>query len=91
MSDPGSSMSLTAVLALAVVVIVLLVGWLAVVFRADRQPTGRPARPGEEDAEHVAGPRVEPHKQAKPAPAAHGAGNPGCPAPDGGLRQEPRA
>jgi hypothetical protein len=34
-------MSLTAVLVLAVVVIILLVGWLAVVFRADRPPAGR--------------------------------------------------
>jgi hypothetical protein len=39
-------MSLTAVLVLAVVVIVLLVGWLAVVFRADRPPAeGQPALP----------------------------------------------
>jgi hypothetical protein len=59
MSDPGSSMSLTAVLALAVVVIVLLVGWLAVVFRADRQPAGRPARPGAEDAGRPAAPGPE--------------------------------
>ncbi len=45
MSDPGSSMSLTAVLVLTVVVIVLLFGWLAVVFRAARQTEVRPPRP----------------------------------------------
>jgi hypothetical protein len=77
MSDPGSSMSLTAVLVLAVVAIILLVGWLAVVFRAASQPAGRTARPGDEDAGHVAQQGAGLRGQAKPANAAHGADNPG--------------
>ena len=73
MSDPHSSMSLTAVLVLTVVVIVLLVGWLAVVFRADSQPARRPARRDAEDVGHAADP--EAGSRSKAEPAAHGAGN----------------
>ena len=47
MTDPGSSMSLAATLVLTVIVLVLLVGWLAAVFLAPRQPGS--ARPGHGD------------------------------------------
>ena len=56
-------MSLTAVLVLAVVVIVLLVGWLAVVFLAARSPAPEPS-PGAEDASDAADPEAGPHSQA---------------------------
>ena len=46
MSEPGS-MSLTATLVMAAVVIVLIVVWLAAVFRASRQPAGAGRRRGE--------------------------------------------
>jgi hypothetical protein len=48
MLDPHTSMSLAAILVLTVVVLVLVVGWLAVVFLAGRQPGGS-ARPESED------------------------------------------
>lgn len=73
MSDPHSSMSLTAVLVLAVVVVVLLVGWLAVVFHADSRPARRPTRRDAEDAGHGADSEAGPRSQAESA--AHGAGN----------------
>ena len=38
MTDPGSSMSPTAVLVLTAVVLVLIAGWLGAVFFAGRQP-----------------------------------------------------
>jgi hypothetical protein len=54
MTDPGSSMSLTATLVLTVVVLVSISGWLAVVFAAGREPRpgagqggGEPAGPGQ--------------------------------------------
>jgi hypothetical protein len=40
MTDPHTSMSLTAVLVLAAVVMVTVVGWLIAVFLAGRQPAG---------------------------------------------------
>lgn len=46
MSDPGS-MSLTATLVLAVVMIVLSVAWLAAVFLAGRQPAAPGRRGGD--------------------------------------------
>lgn len=94
MSDPHSSMSLTAVLVLTVVVIVLLVGWLAVVFRADSQPARRPARRGAEDAGHAATRKQA--RAARPSPplTARGTGHDqprqrpeppaACPRPDPG-------
>lgn len=53
MTDPGSSMSLTAILLLTVVVLVLISGWLAVLFAAGREPShgvrggGHPAPAGQ--------------------------------------------
>jgi len=40
MTDPHTSMSLTAILVMTVVVLVLMVGWLAAVFLAAREPGG---------------------------------------------------
>lgn len=45
MSEPGS-MSLTATLVMATVVIILVVAWLAAVFWAARQPAGEARRRG---------------------------------------------
>jgi hypothetical protein len=55
MTDPHTSMSLAAILVLTVVVMVLLVGWLAVVFLAAREPGAGGARPGGEDPARPAG------------------------------------
>lgn len=74
MSDPGSSMSPAAVFLMAVVVLVLLGGWLLAVFRAARQPVSKPARPGNEGAGQAAGPGAGPHSQT--APAARSADEP---------------
>ena len=60
LSDPGSSMSLTAVLVMAVVVLVLLGAWLIVVFRAARQPASGPVRPGTRGAPPAAGQQAGP-------------------------------
>jgi hypothetical protein len=46
MTDPGSSMSLAAVLVLTVVVLVRLGGWLGAVFYAGREPRGDGRRGG---------------------------------------------
>jgi hypothetical protein len=46
LTDPGTSMSLTAVLVMAAVVLVLLGAWLIAVFLAARQPASGPAHPG---------------------------------------------
>ena len=72
MSDPGSYMSPEAVLVMAVVVVVLLVGWLAAVFRAARQPVTEPARPGLESAKHAAEPGPDPHGQTAPGERSAG-------------------
>jgi hypothetical protein len=50
MPDPGTSMSLTAVLVMAAVVLVLLGAWLIAVFRAARQPASGHAHPGGQGA-----------------------------------------
>ena len=49
MPDPHTSMSLAAVLVLTVVVLVTVLGWLAAVFLAGRQPRGGSPRPGREE------------------------------------------
>jgi hypothetical protein len=68
MSDPsGSSMSLAAVLVLAVVSLLLLGGWLMVVFRADRPPARKTTRPGGQVDGHDAEPRPGLRAQAVPA------------------------
>lgn len=46
MTDPGTSMSLTAVLVMATVVLVLLGAWLIVLFLAARQPANGHVHPG---------------------------------------------
>jgi hypothetical protein len=76
MSDPGSSMSLTAVLVLTVVVLACIGGWLAVVFRAGSEPARRP-RPGGEEAGRGAEPGAGSDSQS--APAVQGAGEPTVP------------
>ena len=57
-------MSLTAVLVMAVVVLVLLGAWLIVVFRAARQPASGHAHPG------AAGQQIDP-RRAGAASARH--------------------
>ena len=52
MTDPGSSVSLTAVLVLTVVVLVLMGGWLGAIFLAARQPGSTAQQAG--DAEEAA-------------------------------------
>ena len=52
MAEPGSSMSLTAVLVLTVVVLALIGGWLGAVFLAGRE-TGGSARLDEDDPGQV--------------------------------------
>jgi hypothetical protein len=58
MNDPGSSMSLTAVLVMTVVVLVLIAGWLGAVFYAGRQTGGGNARPDAADPGHVGQPEA---------------------------------
>ena len=67
MTDPGSSMSLTAVLVMAVVVLVLLGAWLIAVFRAASQPASGHAHPGGHGA---AGQQIDP-RGAGAASARH--------------------
>lgn len=71
MSDPGSSMSPTAVLVMATVILILLGGWLAAVFLAARQAPGREARREDGRAGLAAGPGADAHSHV--SPAAHGA------------------
>jgi hypothetical protein len=74
-------MSLEAVLIMAAVVIVLIVGWLAVVFRAASQPVNRSAHPGGQGAAGAAGQQADP-RSADASPAQHAgtapAGHPGA-------------
>ena len=80
MLDPHTSMSLAAVLVLTVVVLVLVVGWLAAVFLAGRQPRGGSARPGREYPADARRPEAASHSGDVPArarahpPAGHPAG-----------------
>jgi hypothetical protein len=78
MTDPHTSMSLAAILVLTVVVLVLLVGWLAVVFLAAREPGGGSARPGSGDPARARRPEAVPRRGDMPA-GAHAA------PPDGQL------
>jgi hypothetical protein len=73
MLDPHTTMSLTAVLVLTAVVLVTVLGWLWVVFRAGSQPGGRQARRAAGEGGPAADPGAGPRGQAEPA--AHGAGN----------------
>jgi hypothetical protein len=70
LDDPGSSMSLTAVLVMAVVVLVLLGVWLIAVFRAASQPASGHANPGGQGAAGAAGPQIDP-RGAVAASAQH--------------------
>ena len=70
MPDPGSSMSLTAVLVMAAVVLVLLGAWLIAVFRAARQPANGHAHPGGQSAAGAAEQQIEP-RRAGTASARH--------------------
>ena len=53
MAEPGSSMSLTAVLVLTVVVLALIGGWLGAVFLAGRETGGGSARLDGDDSGQV--------------------------------------
>ena len=67
MTDPGSSMSLTAVLVLTVVVRVAMAGWLGTVFFVGREPRSGGTRPGEGDPGHAGHPEAS--RQPGDAPA----------------------
>jgi hypothetical protein len=82
MTDPHTSMSLAAILVLTVVVMVLLVGWLAVVFLAAREPGAGGARPGGEDPARAAEPDAVPSRGGVPA-------GPGARRPAGGPAPQP--
>jgi hypothetical protein len=75
-------MSLAAILVLTVVVMVLLVGWLAAVFLAARDPGAGGARPGSEDPARVAEPGAVPSGSGVPA-------GPGARRPAGGSAPQP--
>ena len=78
MTDPGSSMSLTAVVVLTVVVLVAMAGWLGTVFFVAREPRSGGARPdgeipGEPAIRKPAGvpaPRPPPARPARQAETA---------------------
>jgi hypothetical protein len=91
MTDPGSSMSPVAILVLTVVVLSLLVGWLAVVFRAARQPGGGSPRPGSGDPARARQPEAVTHHgdMAAGARVHPPAAGPGQPAGDGGTEEPP--
>jgi hypothetical protein len=83
MTDPHTSMSLAATLVLTVVVMVLIVGWLAVVFLAGREPGTGSARLGSEGPARVPEPGAVPSRGG--VPAGPGALRPaGRPAPQPG-------
>jgi hypothetical protein len=77
MTDPGSSMSLTAVIVMAVVVLVLLAGWLGAVFFAAREPKGGSARPGAGDPGRASQPEARRHPGDVPAAPARVPGGDG--------------
>ena len=70
MTDPGSYMSLTDVIVLAVVVLGAMAGWLGAVFLAAREPRGGGARPRGEVPGHASHPGTGRHSgDVPPAPA----------------------
>jgi hypothetical protein len=79
MSDPHSSMSLTAVLVLTVVTLVLMGGWLGAIFFAARENGGGGARLAEKDPGHAGQPEADTRPEDVPA------GRPARPAEDGGT------
>ena len=68
MPDPGSSMSLTAVLVMAAVVLVLLGAWLIAVFLAARQPASGHAHSGGQGATGAAGQQIDPRGAGAASP-----------------------
>ncbi len=64
-------MSLTAVLVMAVVVLVLLGAWLIAVFRAARQPASGPVHPGSQGAPPAAAGQQAGPRGADAAAARH--------------------
>ncbi len=77
MTDPGSSMSLTAIIVLTVVVLVAMAGWLGVVFFMAREPKGGNARPGGEEPGHASQPEAGRHPGDVPAAPARAPGGDG--------------
>jgi hypothetical protein len=77
MTDPGSSMSLTAIIVMAVVVLVLLAGWLGAVFFAAREPRGGSARTGGDDPGRASQPEAGRHPGDVPAAPARVPGGDG--------------
>lgn len=76
MTDPGSSMSITAVLVMAAVVLVLLGAWLIAVFRAASQPASGHAHAGGHGAAGAEGQQIDP-RGAGAASARHAGTPPG--------------
>ena len=72
--DPGSSMSLTAVLVMTVVVLVLLGAWLIAVFRAAHEPASGHRYPGGQDT--ARGARRQASARGADAAAARHSGTP---------------
>ena len=68
MPDPGTSMSLTAVLVMAAVVLILLGAWLIAVFRAARQPASGHAHLGGQGAAGAARQQIDPRGAAAASP-----------------------
>jgi hypothetical protein len=84
MTDPHTSMSLAATLVLTVVALVLLVGWLAAVLLAAREPGRGSARPGSEDPARAGRAEAVTRRGEMPA-GAHAAPPDGQPAAGGGT------
>jgi hypothetical protein len=78
MTDPGSSMSLTAITVMTVVVLAALAGWLGAVFFAAREPRGGGARPGGDDPGRASQPEAGRHPGDVPAAAPGGDGTGGA-------------
>jgi hypothetical protein len=72
MLDPHTSMPLAAVLVLTVVVLVTVLGWLAAVFLAGRQPRAGSRRPGREERGDLRGGDMPARARAHPAGRAAG-------------------
>jgi hypothetical protein len=69
MTDPPSSMSLTAVLLLTLVVLVTMALWLGTVFFVGREPRSGGTRPGEVDPGQTLHPEASRHRDPGDAPA----------------------
>jgi hypothetical protein len=83
MTDPGSSMSLTAVIVLTAVVLVAMAGWLGTVFFVGREPRSGGTRPGGGDPGQTGHPEADRHPSDVPAAPARVPGGDGTAAQAG--------